>query len=562
MQERTAAVLLQARAAGVLPIICTGKIPGPWQAPINALDLRAPAIFLQGALVQDAAGATLLERTLQSLNAPVVHRDEIEVFLDGRSVFANPTRRGVEPDQERVTLELERGEHVVVVKVVNDAGAAGFYGRIDRDADAVGPLTPAALVPAAVRDPALDQRLRRAFGDRSPTFARLDAARRDAARNLAALEGESVPVLVMKELDEPKQAHVLRRGRYDMVDESRPVTRRPPTVLTAAVPLELADGEANDRLAFARWLTRPDHPLTARVQVNRIWQTIFGRGLVATPENFGQQSEWPSHPQLLDWLATWFPDHGWDQKALVRLLVTSRTYRQSAAATPKALAIDPQNALLSHFPRRRLAGEFVRDVALAASGLLVDAVGGPSVRPYQPDGLWREVSIGGSSNTQVFRRDEGDALYRRSLYTFWKRTSPNPQMTTFDAPTREFCVVERQVTNTPLQALTLWNDVQFVEAARALATRTLHGSAADDAGRITEMFRRATGRRPDARDHEVLLATLGDFRARYRSAPDDAAALLEPGELPRASDLDPAELAAWTLLANTVLCLDETIVRD
>ncbi|MGA0060715.1 MAG: DUF1553 domain-containing protein, partial [Planctomycetota bacterium] len=321
------------------------------------------------------------------------------------------------------------------------------------------------------------------------------------------------------------------------------------------------EGAPSDRLGFAQWLTAPDNPLTARVHVNRLWSMLFGTGLCATQENFGQQAEWPSHPELLDWLARTFIRSGFDQKALLRRIMLSSVYRQRAAASAEALGTDPANRLLSHFPRRRLAAEFVRDVALAAAGILDDRIGGPSVRPYQPDGLWREVSIGGSSNTQVFRAGTGADLYRRSLYTFWKRTSPSPQMSTFDAPTREFCVVDRATTNTPLQALVLWNDVQFVEAARALATRVLREAGTVDA-RTDLLFRLCTARRPGARERQILTATLGDFLARYREVPDDARALLAQGETPPPEDLDAAELAAWTMLGSTVLSLDETLVRD
>jgi hypothetical protein len=350
---------------------------------------------------------------------------------------------------------------------------------------------------------------------------------------------------------------VLTRGQYDAPDLTRPVTRRPPTALGGAFP----EGAPDDRLGFAQWLTAPDNPLTARVHVNRLWSMLFGTGLCATQENFGQQAEWPSHPELLDWLARTFVRSGFDQKALLRRIMLSSVYRQRATATPKAMAEDPANRLLSHFPRRRLAAEFVRDVALAAGGLLDDRIGGPSVRPYQPDGLWREVSIGGSSNTQVFRADTGADLYRRSLYTFWKRTSPSPQMSTFDAPTREFCVVDRATTNTPLQALVLWNDVQFVEAARALATRVLRESGTTDS-RIDLLFRLCTARRPAGREREVLVRTLQDFLTRFGETPADAQALLTQGEAPAPEDLDPAELAAWTMLGSTVLSLDETLVRD
>lgn len=483
--------------------------------------------------------------------------DAIQVFVDGELVHANETRRGVAPDQERLTLDLSAGPHTLVVKVINDGGPGGFFGRIDVAEGGPDPLDPIAFIPRSEREPTADAALMSAFGGRSPTYRALDDARAAAAAELTRLEGERVPVLVMSELAEPVQHHVLTRGQYDAPDLDRPVQRRPPEALGGAFP----EGAPHDRLGFAQWLTAPDNPLTARVHVNRLWAMLFGTGLCSTQENFGQQAEWPSHPELLDWLARTFIRSGFDQKALLRRIMTSAVYRQRAQATPAALTTDPANRLLSHFPRRRLAAEFVRDVALAAGGLLDDRIGGPSVRPYQPDGLWREVSIGGSSNTQVFKADAGADLYRRSLYTFWKRTSPSPQMSTFDAPTREFCVVDRATTNTPLQALVLWNDVQFVEAARALATRVLR-EAGDTDARIDLLFRLCTARRPAAREREVMASMLAGFLDRYRSAPEDAQALVTQGESPVAEDLDPTRLAAWTMLGSTVLSLDETLVRD
>jgi hypothetical protein len=455
--------------------------------------------------------------------------------------------------QDRVDLHLRAGENVLVLKVVNDAGPAGFAFDLAADPTAPLALRPAGLLPPELREAKLTDAFASAFGRaHSPTYAKLAQAVDDARAARMALDTEAVPVLVMRELPEPKATFVLTRGHYEGADPKRPVTRRPPMVLGG----ELPPGAPADRLGFARWLTHPDHPLTARVHVNRIWQMLFGNGIVKTTENFGAQADWPSHPELLDWLAVRFVESAWDQKALLRLLVTSATYRQSAMVDASAKAVDPENRLLAYFPRRRLQGELVRDQALFVSGLLEDAVGGPSVKPYQPEGLWEEVSIGASSNTQKFERDDGDSLYRRSLYTFWKRTSPNPQMATFDAPTREFCLVRRETTNTPLQALVLWNDVQFLEAARVLAQRTLR-EADSDADRLAQMFARCTGRRPDAVEGAVLQRTLDGFRARYRADADAAEALLTQGEAARDASLPAAERAAFMMVANTILALDE-----
>jgi hypothetical protein len=294
-----------------------------------------------------------------------------------------------------------------------------------------------------------------------------------------------------------------------------------------------------------------------------MWELVFGNGIVATSEDFGLQGEWPSHPELLDWLAVDFRASGWDEKRLWAQLVSSATYRQSARRRPEATERDPQLRLLSSYPRRRLGAEELRDQALFVAELLVEDFGGPSVKPYQPEGLWQEVAMP-QSNTREFVRGDSDELWRRSLYTYWKRACPPPSLMTFDAPTREFCTIRRATTNTPLQALVLWNDEQFVEAARALAARTLaevSGEVADDAARLTRLFVRCGARAPDAEELDALARTLATFRARYAADPAAAQALLEVGETMAPAELDPAELAAWTLIASAILNLDAVITR-
>ena len=394
-------------------------------------------------------------------------------------------------------------------------------------------------------------------GKHSKRFVELSSAVAKAEKALKAITSQSTPVTIMKELAKPKDMFVLERGEY-----SKPIKDRPAKLtLPSFIDLPLPEGAPNNRLGFAKWLTRPDHPLTSRVQVNRLWQMFFGTGIVKTVEDFGSQADWPSHPELLDDLAVDFAASGWDNKALIKRIVMSATYRQQAITTPKALAIDQDNRLLSHFPRRRLPGELIRDQALAVSGLLNETIGGPSVKPYQPEGLWREVSMGPRSNTNIFKRDNGDKLYRRSIYTFIKRKSPPPQMQTFGAPNREACVVDRGLTNTPLQALVLWNDEQFLEAARVLAQRTT-SEAKDDDARLSRMYQRATGEVPPEQAITILRDTLQHYRQRYAEAPDDAKTLLSQGEFPLPNPHEPAELAAWMMVANTILALDETIVRD
>ena len=370
---------------------------------------------------------------------------------------------------------------------------------------------------------------------------------------LSRLDASIPNTLVMKDADEPIPAFILERGEYD--NPGAPVSPGTPAVLPP-----LPENAPENRLTLARWLTDPDHPLTARVTVNRIWQQHFGTGLVKTSEDFGFQGEWPSHPELLDWLAAEFVESGWDVKALHRRIVTTAAFRRSAAATPEQLAADPENRLLARGPRYRLDAEAIRDAALAASGLLVEHLGGPGVKPYQPDGLWEAVAFVGS-NTQFFRRDGGSALFRRSLYTFWKRTSPPPSLSTFDAPTREACVVRRSRTNTPLQALALMNDVQFVEASRHLASRMLTEAGPDDAARLTRGFRLALGRSPSADESAVLATVLERHRADFAADPAAAAQLLEVGASPRAADTDPAEHAAYTLVASLLLNTDAFVTN-
>jgi hypothetical protein len=366
------------------------------------------------------------------------------------------------------------------------------------------------------------------------------------------LEGQMPVTYVFRDTPTPRQAYLLKRGEYDQ--RGAPVGRDVPAFLH-----RLPEKAPKDRLGLARWVVAADNPLTARVAVNRYWQQVFGTGLVKTAEDFGAQGEPPSHPELLDWLAVAFRESGWNVKRLMKLIVTSAAYRQSARLTRERLEKDPANRLLSRGPRFRLDAEVLRDQALVVSGLLVEKLGGPSVKPPQPPGLWKAVAFVGS-NTMTFVADRGaEKVHRRSLYTFWKRTSPPPQMTTFDAPSREACVPRRERTNTPLQALVLLNDPQFVECARALAERTLKKPGKTDGERIAQLFRLATCRRPDAKEQAELAATLADLRKEYTADPAGAKKLIAVGESRPDDKLPPAELAAWTMLASTVLNLDEVL---
>jgi hypothetical protein len=356
--------------------------------------------------------------------------------------------------------------------------------------------------------------------------------------------------MVMVEMDPPRTTHLLIRGSYDRPGEQ--VGPGTPAVLSPLPP-----GGHNDRLRLARWLVDPANPLTARVAVNRFWLECFGTGIVKTVDDFGLQGDPPSHPELLDWLATEFVRQGWDVKALHRLIVTSAAYRQSSHVSQALAQRDPENRLLAHGPRYRLPAETIRDQALAASGLLVEHPGGPSVKPYQPAGLWGELTGG-----EEYKQDHGANLYRRSLYTFWKRTVAPPAMINFDASGREFCVVRETRTNTPLQALNLMNDVTFVEAARVLAQRVLKQGPAGTDERLARAFRRVLARTPSAAELAVLRASLHEHLERYRKAPDAAVKLVSVGESPRDERLDAGELAAYTAVAGMILNLDEAITKE
>lgn len=370
-----------------------------------------------------------------------------------------------------------------------------------------------------------------------------------------ALDKDIPTVMVMSEMEKPRETFILGRGDYR--NKTDKVTPGVPAVLTA-----LPEGGPANRLGLARWLVSPSHPLTARVTVNRYWQMYFGTGIVKSSENFGVQGDPPVHPELLDWLATEFIRNGWDVKALQRLIVTSATYRQSSKVTAALLEKDPENRLLARGSRLRLPAELVRDNALAISGLLNTEIGGPPVFPYQPKGLWDELAFGDGFSAQTFTPSTSKDLYRRSMYTFWKRTVPPPQLTTFDAPDREKCTARRPLTNTPLQALILMNDPTYLEAARRLAQRAMIEAGRDVDSRIGFVFRAATSRSPSAKEFRVLRNLFQQQIDRYRSDAKAAVELLGVGESKRDAHLDASELAAWTIVSSTILNLDETITKE
>ena len=369
-------------------------------------------------------------------------------------------------------------------------------------------------------------------------------------RKRDALARQVSSVMVMAEMDPPRETFVLGRGAYD-----NPGEKVMPGVPAALPPLP--ESAPDNRLGLARWLVDPANPLFARVTVNRFWQLLFGAGLIRTPENLGTQGERPTHPELLDWLATEFVESGWDVKALLKTIATSATYRQRSNASPEIVHQDPDNRLLARGPRFRLPAESLRDQALLLAGLLGERLGGPSVRTYQPEGLWFDIAAGGG-----YKRGEGEDLYRRSLYTYWRRTIGPPSMLNFDSATRETCAVRTERTNTPLQALNLMNDVTFVEAARKFGERLYFGLGETPQERLALGFEMATSRPPGPRERQILRGAFDRQLQAFEDDPEAADALLSQGESPVREGAPRTELAAYAMAAGMILNLDETVTKQ
>ena len=456
--------------------------------------------------------------------------DAIVASIDGALVHANKASRAARLGDDLVEVQLAAGEHELLLFVLNGSGPGGFCFELR--ATRLDAATGRAVVAA---DADRNEAVVDAFAAASPEAASLRAQRDTLRAELAAIPVPSVPVLQELPADRRRTTRVHRRGSFldqgDVVEPSTPACWPP-----------IAEGAVRDRLAFARWLCDPRNPRTARVLANRAWESLFGSGLVATSEDFGVQGDLPSHPELLDWLACELRDGGWSWKQLLRSLVLSATYRQGSQASPKSRAIDPQNKLFSRSPRLRLSAEMLRDQALFVSGLLSRKVGGPSVMPAQPDGIWGQIYSG-----ERWVTSDGGDRHRRSLYTLWRRTSPHPTMTTFDAPSREFCVVRRTPTNTPLQALALWNDPQFVECHEALARRVLRElPAASDGDRAAFMVALCFARAP----HREEMQGLAAFVAQERDAMVHSR---------RAAN--EVDLHVFTALAAVLMIAEEFVVR-
>ena len=470
-----------------------------------------------------------------------------------------PDRRAEAVFEFDNALTTTASEPIELNVVLNAQGAdASTVWRISAtDADA-GLLAPDPVIviakKAAASRTAAERRQVAAFvASRQPAQQQLSDRIASLTKQIATAEGEIPTTLVMDEMAQPRPTFILMRGAYDKPGEQ--VTARTPAVL----PPMAADLPRN-RLGLARWLVDPNNPLPARVTVNRLWQTVFGTGLVRTSEDFGAQGEPPSHPELLDWLAGEFIRSGWDVKAMMRLLVTSSMYRQSSRLTPALRERDPENRLHARGARFRLPAESVRDQALAVSGLLAPAIGGPSVRPYHPPGLYEQVVATRFNSGYV--QGKGDELHRRSLYTYWKRSVPHPAMLAFDAPFRESCTLRRPRTNTPLQALNLMNDPTYVEAARFLAQRMMSEGGAGTDARLTRGFRLVLGRPPRAAELAVLTRAYERSLREFEADAEGMKGLLQVGEARNDVKLNAAELAALTTVASTLLCMDQTITKE
>jgi hypothetical protein len=482
--------------------------------------------------------------------------DLFKVWVNDKLVLEQATKQKAEDGPAKVAVGLNEGENKILVKVVNYHGPCYFTFNKDMgQAEGLEGLPgDIAAVLATTKNPTTNQltKVRNYYRrQNSSEFKQMFDEVRERRDENDALDRTIPTTMVAKEVEQPRETFMLMRGEYDKKGDK--VEAGVPAILPP-----LPKDAPTNRLGFAKWLVEPSHPLTARVTVNRFWQQYFGVGFVKTAEDFGVQGERPSHPDLLDWLATEFMRTGWDVKELQRLIVTSATYRQSSRMRPELLAKDPENRLLARGPRFRLDGEVLRDTALYVSGLLIDKPGGHSVKPFEPPGLWEAVSF---NNSQKYIPDKGEGQYRRSLYTYWKRQSPPPNMLIFDAPTREYCVVRRPRTNTPLQALVLMNDPQFVEAARAFAQRMMTEVSGDAKKRITYAVRLATGRTPGADEIKVLLDVYHKQLAEFRTNAEEAEKFLNVGSFKANADLDKDELAAWTTIASMILNLDETVTK-
>lgn len=490
-------------------------------------DLKGLSLYINGNLVPSyGTGEDLapLEGSIQTSSSLHLGNDDKQFFEDGAVAGFRVLNRRIDEQDAKLLFDADTLE-AAAKKEVGDLSATDRLALLNFYLSETDPIT----------------------RDTAAQLHKVDAERYEIARHSA------VTLVQQERTDTQPIAHVLYRGQYDqMKDEVHPNV---PSVLPP-----MPQSAPRNRLGLAQWLVNASNPLTARVTVNRFWQELFGTGIVKTAEDFGAQGEPPSHPELLDWLAVEFRESGWDVKKMYRLIVTSATYRQSSETTKDKLEHDLDNRLLSRGPRFRMDAEMVRDYALATSGLLNPVIGGPSVKPYQPPNIWETVAMD-NSNTRFYKADSGDKLYRRSLYTFWKRSAPPASMDIFNAPSREVCIVRRERTNTPLQALVTMNDPQFVEAARVVAENALLASRRNVDHQMSFMANRLLARNLDSKERDIVSRSYRDYLAYYESAPDDAKKLVSVGESKVDPRLSAPKLAALTMVANELLNLDEVLVK-
>ena len=514
-------------------VVGTKKVAGKqWQHIFTTYDGSGSAagtkIYLNGEPLQKKVEA-------DGLNASIVTKKPLRLGRRFNSSFAN----GLEMDDIRF-----------YDRELSDAEVKALSGS-----DPIGPLL--ALAPSDRNPEQTKVLFEHYLNSLDKPYKALIDQRRKIDGQLASLSGNSkINTMVMADNPQNKmrKTFLLMRGNYSSPDKSAEITAETPAFLPP-----MPENLPKTRLGMAKWLMNPEHPLTARVTANRHWQTIFSEGVVDTPSDFGSQGSWPTHPDMLDWLAADLRDNGWNVKRAIKQMVMSATYRQTSKTSSKHLEVDPLNRLHARAPRFRLMGEFVRDNALAVSGLLLHQFGGSGVKPYQPPGLWVEVSLSGGRR---FVADKGEKLYRRSLYTYWKRSAPQPALMAFDTPTREKCVLKRQRTNTPMQALITLNDEQFVEASRVFAKRILKSGRSDFKDRLDYAFELATSRPSDDLRRNVLKSTYDEQHALFTKEPERAKQLLSFGDSKPDESLNSAEHATWTLLASMILNLDETLNRE
>jgi len=484
----------------------------------------------------------------EAVEAPVSASsdDAIKVWVNGTLVHANKALRGLNQSVDQFKVKLKAGENTILIKVINGSGPDGLTMRFgDASSERIDRIHKVWTEgKSAERN---SDELKAAYLEIGPLSP--DAVEYRKVSNARAVFEATIPVtLIAQELPKPRPSYVLRRGEYNLKGEE----------VHRALPAAIGSLEKNapvNRLGLAQWLVSKKNPLVARVFVNRIWQQHFGYGIVKTAEDFGSQGEWPTNPQLLDYLAATFVEQGWSIKKLNRLIVTSAAFRQRSSTDKDKLAKDSENRFASRGPRFRLDAEVIRDKALAASGLLLERIGGKGFKPYQPDGIWETIAFQ-ESNTAKYMRDKNEDIYRRSLYLFWKRTSPHPVMLAFDAPMREICTVRRSRTNTPLQALVSLNEPAFVEASRALAQRVLEEEVGD-ANILGRAFYYALGRPPTSRETTVMTAALQRYRQNFMIDPKGAESLLKVGDTPRDLGIKPGEHAAWMMICSTIMNTDE-----